>query len=64
MITELTPDQLVSDIRQLGPQEFHVILHYLADRVQEARLRDGRRILDQIDFEQWLKECAEVAKHA
>lgn len=58
----MTPLEFVSDLRRLGKQDFNVVMHFMADHLHEQRLADGRRILDEIDFQQWLKEVAEAAK--
>lgn len=58
----MTPIEFVSDLRRLGKQDFNVVMHFMADHLLEQRLWDGRRILDQIDMQQWLKEVAEAAR--
>lgn len=49
----------MSDLRLLGPQDFRVLIHYLADHVYAARTQDGHRLLDLTDFNKWLQELAD-----
>lgn len=58
----ISTTDLLADLRLAGPQEFSVVLNFLADRVYEARLKDGRRLRDAMDFKQWLEELAEEAR--
>ena len=58
----MTAAELISDLQALGPQDLGVLLHYLADHLEEARMANGGRLIDQIDFKQWLQELAEAAR--
>jgi hypothetical protein len=54
--------ELIAKLRELGPQDFNVVMHLLADHVYDARLRDGRHLRDAMDFKQWLQELGEEGK--
>jgi hypothetical protein len=54
--------EIAADLRQLGQQNLGVVLRYIADRVYYARLRDGSRVCDVIDFKQLLEEIAEAIR--
>jgi hypothetical protein len=56
--------ELLSELRTyLAPQsDLHVLLLFLADRIVEARLADGGRIVDSTDCKQWLQELAKEAR--
>ena len=43
-------------------REYELILRLLAERVYTARLDDGRRIRDAMDFKEWLLEASEKAR--
>jgi hypothetical protein len=58
----MTPTELIAELRELGPQDTAVIFSFLADRVLEADLANGKMLLDVTDFEAWLRELAEAAR--
>lgn len=60
-VPAVTADELVEDLLQLGPQDLHVLFHYLADHLTEARLLQGGRLNDATDFKAWLRELGDVA---
>lgn len=60
----MTADQLIDKFSQLGPQEQHVLFHFLADHLTEARLLNGQRLCDPTDFKAWLRELGDVALSA
>lgn len=60
----MTAPELVRYLRAIGPQDWNVILHILADRLDESRLANGGRLIDQIDFKKWLEELADAGRHA
>ena len=56
------PAAVLAVIHPLARLEFGVFLAYLAKVLYEARLSDGRKLQDVMDFKQWLEELAEEAK--
>lgn len=58
----MTPQELIAELRQLGPQDARVMFQFLADRVYQARLAGGGSIHDLSDFSAWLRELGEEAK--
>jgi hypothetical protein len=58
----MTPTELLASLAELGPQDFSVVLQFLADRVYESRLFDGSRIHDAVDFKLWLEQLS-IAAH-
>jgi hypothetical protein len=58
----LSPKTVIAELRELGPQDFQVVMHFLAERVYQARLADGRKLRDVLDFKQWLEELGEEGK--
>ena len=60
----MTPAQLMSHLRELGPQDLNVVLHFLADHLYTATLANGFRLAhgDVMDLQQWLRELAEAAR--
>jgi hypothetical protein len=42
-------------------REYEIFLRLLAERVYTARLDDGRRIRDAMDFKEWLLEASQKA---
>ena len=60
----MTPRDLISDYRSLGPQDPHIFPAYLADHLYEMRLNSGGRINDLMDFRLLLAEIAEAWRMA
>ena len=54
----MTSAEVIEALRDLGPQDLNVVFTYLAERVPDVRLEDGRRLCDATDFQQWLHELA------
>ena len=54
---------LRSIARQIPPSSHRadLLFRFLADNVCMARLNSGARVLDQIDFAQWLRELADAS---
>jgi hypothetical protein len=50
--------ELIAEFKRCGPQDLNVALSYIAERLYDSRLADGRRILDAMDMKQFLDECA------
>lgn len=59
----MTPTEIIEELAALGPQDFAVVLQFLADHVYVAKLLDGTRLFDPVDFKTWLEELS-VAAHA
>jgi hypothetical protein len=59
----MTASDLISNLRQCGPQSLSVILHYIADRVYEAELPNGAALRDATDFKAWLVDLADEARN-
>jgi len=52
--------ELVSELRQLGPQDKNVEYAYIADRMYGLRLNSGARLHDLMDFKLFLHELSEA----
>jgi hypothetical protein len=54
---------LRSIARQIPPSSHRadLLFRFLADNVCLARLNSGARVLDQVDFAQWLRELADAS---
>lgn len=51
----MTPTEIIEELAALGPQDFAVVLQFLADHVYPATLRDAT------DFKRWLEELSKAA---
>jgi hypothetical protein len=51
-------------VYNLPVHEFALFLRLLAEKVYTARLERGQRLLDVMDFKQWLFELSDIAEHS
>jgi hypothetical protein len=57
----MTAQELIADLRLLGPQDSRVFFSYLADHFHEARLANQQRLCDLSDVIAFLREVAAAA---
>lgn len=62
----MTVHQLLNaDLPEIAPSDKHILaafLEFLAERAEDARLPNGRRLLDRTDFEMWLRNIAQEVR--
>ena len=57
----MTPSQMIELMRCIGRSDALINFRLLADNVPGARLKDGRRLANILDFSAWLRELGEEA---
>jgi hypothetical protein len=57
----MTANELVDNLRIMGPQDAAVIFNYLAEHAHEARLANGCGLRDATDVIEWLRELAQAS---
>jgi hypothetical protein len=57
----MTPNDLVSKLCELGPQDLCVILHVIAENWYDARLESGEPLSDATAAKAYLEKCSEAA---
>lgn len=60
--TGLTAAELYEDLHPILPQDFPVLLYWIADRLHLGRLRTGARVSDGLSARQFLIELAQAAE--
>jgi hypothetical protein len=61
-VSLMTATEMVEMLHAIGPQEPHIYFFYIAERIYEARLKNGEPLVEVIDVIAWLRELGEVVK--